>query len=686
MARFFSPCPARLAAALLRAVLLPALLAGVFSSAAHAETVEVISIDDLVWENWNDPGVVAFRRPGSSGDLTVRFTLSGTGSRDSDYTVPAGDSIVIPDGEREVALSFAPVVDALAERPESIVVTLQADPAYTLATDRRRHAVTLYLYAPGTKPGADEATRFLFQAGFGPSADTSSDRDMVPENVEGVMSLGIERWIDLQFRTAPGLHTPTLDAMVRARRPVYADAKMRPWWEKAIGSTARDPLRQRVAFALSELFVISDRLETLSNNPRGMTSYYDMLVKGAFGNFRDLLKGVALQPCMGAYLSHLKNRKADPSAGTFPDENFAREVMQLFSIGLWELNEDGTRKLVSGQPVPTYDNQDISNFARVFTGLSFGGRTGTQFWWPQENWVAPMRMWDEYHDLDAKTLLNGVVLPAHPPFDGNSPDLGTAGMQDLDGAIDCLFQHPNTGPFIGKQLIQRLVRSNPSPAYVQRVAQKFADNGAGVRGDMKAVIKAILLDPEARSASTLSDPNYGKMKEPYLRTMNLARAFNARSASGNWPMSYLEEIHFQQPYSSPSVFNFFRPGYTPAGPLSDASLLAPEFQILNSVSAVSMPNYHFSALRNGFNRWGDSNPRNVVLPNQRVEMSLYNDIPAMMRRLDLVLTGGTLDPIHHRMIRESTEAINDTFWEWRRERVWNAIYLICTRPEYAIQR
>lgn len=652
----------------------------------RAEGVDVIAVDDILTENWRDPGVVAFRRAGTVGDLTVQFSISGTASRAVDYAVASGDAMVIPDGEREVTLAFAPQTDTVTERSETIVVTLQPNPGYSLSADPRRRSVSLRLSDSGSKPGAKEAARFLFQAAFGPSADATSDKDTIPENVEAVMTLGFERWIDLQFRTKPGLHTPMLDAMVRARKPVNWDAKVRPWWERAIGSTASDPLRQRVAFALSEIFVISDHLDDLSNQPRGMTSYYDRLVSGAFGNFRDLLRTVTLHPCMGTYLSHLKNRKADPDTGTFPDENFAREVMQLFSIGLWELNVDGSLVLGNGQPVPTYDNDTITAFARVFTGLSFGGRGATEFWWPPQNYQAPMRMWDEYHDMGQKVLLKGVVLPARAAFDPAVPDLGTAGMLDLEAGIDCLFQHPNTGPFIGKQLIQRLVTSNPSPDYIRRVALTFANNGSGVRGDMKAVIKAILLDPEARAEANLSSAAYGKMKEPYLRTVNLARAFNSRAANGSWLLAYLDEIHFQQPYSSPSVFNFFRPGYGPAGPLSDAGLVAPEFQILNSISAVAVPNYYYSALRNGFNRWGDENWRNLVMPNLRAEMALANDVPALMRRLDLVLTGGTLDPVQHQIIREFVESIDSTYWEWKKERIWNAIYLICTLPECAIQR
>lgn len=647
--------------------------------------VDILIVDQLMWENWPDPGVVAIRRPAANGNLTVNFSLSGTAVRDLDYALTTpGNSVTLPDGVREVWLTFQPLADTVAEKPEIISVTLLPGSGYTIPATATMRSALLGLYDSGPNPGAKEATRFLWQAAFGPSSDHSRDADIVPESVERVMALGFERWIDLQFRTKPRYHRPIIDAMIKARQPVYWDAKMKPWWERAIGPTAVDPLRQRVAFALSQIFVISDRQETLSNQPRGMVAYYDMLVAGAFGNARDLIRNVALHPCMGLYLSHLKNRKADPVAGTFPDENFARELMQLFTIGLWQLNPDGTPVLDDhGNPIPTYDNEDITEFARVFTGLSFGGPGGTQFWWPEENWLYPMRLWDEYHDLGPKRLLNGVVLPARSAA---SPDRGAAGMADIEAAIDCLFNHPNTGPFLSKQLIQRLVTSNPSPAYVGRVSAAFANNGYGVRGDMKAVIKAILLDPEARAYSNLADPAYGKMREPYLRTVSLARAFNARAASRIYELSYLDEIHFQQPYSSPSVFNFFRPGYTPAGPLSDAGLVAPEFQVLNSVSSISVPNYYFNAVRWGFNRWGHENPRMLVMPQLAPEFALWNDIPALLRRLDLVLTGGTLDPIQHQTIREAVEAIDSDHWDWQRERIYTAIYLMSTLPESAIQR
>lgn len=648
-----------------------------------AQAVNVIIVDGEVCESWPDPGVIAFRRAGTAGDLTISFTFTGTAKRDIDYTVPAGNTITIPDGSREAWLTLAPVKDTLNEAAESIILTLQPGSAYTIPKVKTQQTAIISLANGTAKPGSKEAVRFLAQATFGPSAD-NGDAGIVPQNAHLVMSYGFDTWIQLQFNTAPKLHQPPLEAMARLRQDLNSESKLRTWWANAIGPTATDPLRQRVAFALSEIFVISDNVDILVNQPRGMANYYDMLVKGAFGNARDLLQNVSLHPCMGAYLNHLKNRKADPEFGTFPDENYAREVMQLFSIGLWMLNPDGTMMLDSeDRGISTYDNTTITNFARVFTGLSFGGPKGKEFWWPPEDWVNPMRMWDEYHDMEPKTLLNGVVLPART---ASVPDKGTAGLADIRGAVDCLFNHPNMGPFLGKQLIQRLVTSNPSPAYVGRVSAKFANNGKGVRGDMKAVIKAILLDPEARDPAQLSSTTFGKMKEPYLRTVALARAFDARAASGIYDLGYMTDIHFQQPYSSPSVFNFFRPGFSPAGPVSDAGLVAPEFQILNAISAFSVPNYHFNVMRDGFDRWGKARESQVVKPQLVLEKSLYNDVPALMRRLDLVLTGGMLHPAQHQWIREAVESIDSTFWDWKNERIYLAIYLISTLPEYGIQR
>jgi uncharacterized protein (DUF1800 family) len=294
-----------------------------------------------------------------------------------------------------------------------------------------------------------------------------------------------------------------------------------------------------------------------------------------------------------------------------------------------------------------------------------------------------MKMWDAYHDLGPKTIIGGLQLPAR---NASVPDDGAAGMADYTAAVNALFNHPNCPPFVCRQLIQKLVTSNPSPAYVKRVADVFVNNGAGVRGDMKAVIKAILLDPEARNPAMLANPAFGKMKEPYLRTANLIRALNARAADGVYQLDYLGDIHYQEPLDAPSVFNFYQPGYSPAGPISNAGLVAPEFQILNAVTALAVPSYHFNSLIYGFNRWGSNNKKALVLPDLKPELALYDDIPAMMRRLDLLLTGGALSPQQHEVIREAVEQVNPTMWQWKEERARMAIYLIAGAPEYGILR
>ena len=390
--------------------------------------------------------------------------------------------------------------------------------------------------------------------------------------------MGFAAWIDDQFTRPVGKLQPFVEWCLANgnANALYGDYKEYAWWNRAMGvpklrpdateSQLPDPLRQRVAFALSQVLVISDRPEDLAVVPQGMANYYDVLLTHSFGNYRDLLRDVSLHPCMGMYLSHLGNRKPDPANNIFPDENYAREVMQLFSIGLWMLNPDGTRQLdPDGQPIPSYDNTNITEFARVFTGLAFGGTNVNFGLWPRD-FTTPMKGWDAEHDLAPKSLLLGATTPARAASPGST---GTATLADVDAAIDNLFHHPNTGPFIAIRLIQRLVTSNPTPAYVGRVAAAFADNGSGVRGDMQAVVKAILLDPEARDYAALADPQFGKVREPFLRCVNFARAFNASAPAGFYALDAFTLDHIEEPLKSPSVFNFYLPTYSPPGPITD---------------------------------------------------------------------------------------------------------------------
>jgi len=681
-------------------------------------TVTVAVIDPTMREDWPDGVVFAIRRTGGLLPITVPILFSGTASFGADYVASASGSIPIPAGVREVWVTLDPVPDAVPEGGESVTLTALAGTGYALGN---------LAVADGTiedstpTPGVKEAARFLIQAGFGPSADSTGDADLIPENVEPVMALGFEGWIDDQFTRPPGLLQPWTDwAAVHAQGlALYGNAKQHSWWNRvmgvsklrpdAAGNVTADPLRQRVAFALSEILVVGDRPEQLAVEQRGMANYYDLMVAHAFGNFHDLLLDVALHPAMGIYLSHLGNQKADPSIQRFPDENFAREIMQLFSIGLWQLNQNGTRRLSDGtdldpagnivpidQPIPTYGNTDITELARVFTGLSFGNNAN--FALHPRDFTVPMKMWDVEHDCEPKTLLGGLMLPGQTPSAGNN---GTAGMADVEAAVANLFNHPNVGPFIGRQLIQRMVTSNPDPGYVERVAEAFADNGSGIRGDMQALIQAILLDPDARDPSKLSDPEWGRLREPLLRCANFAHAMNATSASGWYPMDQFALAFAQDPMNSPSVFNFFLPGHSPPGVLTQLGLVAPEFQIINASTAVTGSNYFWTHILGDMQYWGAGNATYAVRADLNTELAfvvppaqIASDVPVgpaldpdeMLRRLDRVLTGGTLSPQQFQIIREAVLRINPPTWHWHRERFRLAVYLILNSVEFNLLR
>jgi len=348
-------------------------------------------------------------------------------------------------------------------------------------------------------------------------------------------------------------------------------------------------LRQRVAFALSEIFVISALDGNVGNQPRAMAAWLDMLEANAFGNYRTLLENVALHPLMGFYLTHIRNQKPDFNTGRNPDQNFARESMQLFSIGVAKLNADGTPQLVNGNTVETYGSADVAGLSNVFTGFSyacgaqnsgcfFNGSTGGAS--DPDRFFKPMMAYPAYHSTQAKSFL-GVTIPAQAVADP---------MASLKVALDTLAGHPNVAPFISKQLIQRLVSSNPSPAYVGAVAAVFNNNGAGVRGDLQAVVRAILTHPEALVLSISA----GKVREPVLRLSAFLRAFPHISDTGWWRVGNTDSVAGslgQTPLRAPSVFNFFRPGYVAPGGLgATAGLVAPEMQLLNETSAAGWVN------------------------------------------------------------------------------------------------
>lgn len=559
----------------------------------------------------------------------------------------------------------------------------------------------------GLQPDLYAASRFLGQATFGGSY----------EDLWQVANQGYAAWLDDQFNRPMGSYQDTTEKIWEYFKQAYIAQLGLPnvqnvvlplfvywrmaWWQQTM--LGQDPLRQRVALALSEIMVISERSE-LEVSAFALASYYDVLYRNAFGNYRDLLREVTLHPAMGFYLDHINNPKSNPVRNTRPDENYAREVMQLFSIGLYELNPDGTRQQdAQGRDIPSYDNDDIKEFAKIFTGLGPG-----RYYWPWSDvssvpvtWGAnfnynpaaidftvPMQMFEAYHEPGPKYLLNGQTVPA-----------GQTGMQDLEAAIDNLYNHPNVGPFLGRQLIQRLVKSNPSPAYVARVAAAFDDNGQGERGDLKAVIEAVLLDPEARGCAWMDDPTSGKLREPLVRAIQLFKSFDLANTSGlYWNLGLgLQEYVDQHPLAAPSVFNFFLPDFQPNGPIADSGLVAPEFQIHNARTGIDYFNYmYFSLLSDyymdiatqvsnsnpGLPDWDHTRPVDQVTLDLSDEQALADDALALVDRLDMILAGGLLSETSKQTIANglmpfaSDPAIMAKI----------AIYLVVLSPDYNIKK
>lgn len=505
------------------------------------------------------------------------------------------------------------------------------------------------------------ASKFLARTTFGPSyGDIYSAADE-----------GLESWLDRQFALAPSRHEP----IVRRYLGEYGfDVNANPppgtfrrfaFYERAL--TAPDQLRQLTAYALSQIFVVSDNVDMLFINPLALSSYYDVLLDNAFGNFRDLLEDVTLHPVMGLYLSHVNNAKFNPVTNTFPDENYAREVMQLFSIGLFALNPDGSLRLDgSNQPIPTYSNVEIREFSKIFTGLSYGSSPGSgPSFFGREAPVlhVPMVMFEDYHEPGEKNLLNGVVVP-----DGQS------GMDDIGDALDNLFNHPNVGPFIGRLLIQRLVTSNPSPEYVARVSAAFEGDGTTPRGDMVNVLRAILLDPEAEQGI--------KLREPFLRYLHLNRGLDVTSSDGTWPgYGYVAQFLTQQHVlSAPSVFNFYSPNFTPAGDLGDAGLTAPEFQITDASTIVGMTNLIAYSL---FGEQSIDTPEGfaTISVDLTEYVNLADDPEALLDRIDLVFFAGEMDSATRAAILAALQPLGGDLTA--RTRV--ALYLALTSPAYAVQ-
>lgn len=512
-------------------------------------------------------------------------------------------------------------------------------------------------------PTSGKASRFLQQTTFGATTESIND----------VVERGFEGWIDWQMTLPITKHTDYYNQFTydpESTWSLYVDA----WWHRSL--QADDQLRQRVAFALSEIWVVS-QYGVSSGGIEGnqsLSNYYDILLQHSFGNYRDLMQDVTLNPVMGEYLSMLRNRKPDLERNIRPDENYARELMQLFTVGLVELNLDGSPKLdAQGNTIPTYDQADIEGLAHVFTGWTW--QNAERFWWWGENrdLISPMKVFPEFHAEGEKRIINGGVIPA-----GQTPE------QDLAQALDHIFNHPNVGPFVAKQLIQKLVTSNPSPEYVERVATRFNDNGSGVRGDMKAVIKAILLDEEAISGVAGHGKPFGKLKEPILRLSAFWRAFDASSGNGTYEFRWVDNDFAQGPLKSPSVFNFFSPSYQPAGALKDADIVAPEFEIHTEGTMAKMTNHlHWrSVSMNSFER--PSPEAKDIIVDYSVERDLVSaSDDELIEHLNILLLAGTMSDHMKTVLRDYLTTIDADNPE---RKATEAISLVITSPEFAVQR
>ncbi len=503
------------------------------------------------------------------------------------------------------------------------------------------------------RPTPGQASRFLAQATFGPT----------PADIEAVVRDGYAAWLDRQLAMPPSqTHFDWLLQQGKNTEEFKGNGINAPLestlWRKFI--SAPDQVRTRVAFSLSEIFVVGVSSITASWPLFGAAGFMDLLAEHALGNYRDLLAAVSQNLSMGCMLTYRGNRKEDPKTGRHPDENYAREIMQLFSIGLLELEPDGSLKMVDGKPVETYTNADVQGLAKVFTGWDINGpETDVEFH------RRPMALNNALHSLAEKRFLGAVIPP------------GTDGHLSLKRAIDVISAHPNVGPFIGTQLIQRLVTSNPSRAYVRRVSTAFADDGTGARGNLKAVVRAILLDPEARNPD-LNAPDWGKVREPILRFSGWARAFGADSINGVWAMPDTTDNTIrlaQSPMRSASVFNFFRPRYVPpVTELARRHLVAPELQITDETSVAGYLNFLAIYVDRG---WED------LQTSYAAEIALAPDPAALVARVALLLAG---DAFSDRTAAAIAQAVSSIPPERPRDRVRAAITLVAATPEYLVQK
>ncbi|MFO1293930.1 MAG: DUF1800 family protein [Rubrivivax sp.] len=503
---------------------------------------------------------------------------------------------------------------------------------------------------------AAQASRFLSQAAAGYSR----------ADIAAVSDSGIDAWLNAQFALArPQKFWDFLVANgYAAAGNINTQNGFEPMiWSQLMGSA--DLLRQRVGLALLDLWVVSIDGFAASWRAFAMAAYLDVLWDNAFGNYRDLMEGVSTSVAMGLYLTFLGSVKANPTTGSIPDENYARELMQLFTIGLYQINPDGTQILAGGSPVPAYTQADVSQGARVWTGCTYANADNTT----PDRLRLPMAINAAQHESGASSFL-GIAIPA-----------GTSGAAARTLALDGLFNHPNVPPFVGRQLIQRLVTSNPSAAYVARVAAVFANNGSGVRGDMKAVIRAILTDREARDDGQVTSMSFGKLREPVVRLVHWARAFHVTSPTRLWPFGNVSSSANrigESPGHAPSVFNWFRPGYAPPGTaLANNGRVAPEFQITNEPSVIAYVNYMQSVIVNGA---GEAKPDYSALS------AIVADSQALLDELNLVLAAGQIGATTIARMKAALDTISTATGAGSNARIYAALVLVMAAPEYLVLR
>lgn len=502
--------------------------------------------------------------------------------------------------------------------------------------------------------GPVQAGRFLAQATMGATRSTIAE----------VVSRGYEGWLAAQFAMPRAtshwdwLFANGYDASNYINVEAGFDATM---WRQLI--VEPDQLRQRVGMALLDILVVGISGLNLNWKQFMMAAYVDVLLDNAFGNYRTLLGAISVNAAMGSFLTFLNNRKGNPATGAMPDENYARELLQLFTIGLHRLNPDGTPVLANGQPVETFTLTDVTQLARVFTGLVLD----TVDYSRPERYGRSLVMNATRRETGAATVLGTSI---------NSAD----GMAAINQALDVIFAHPNVPPFVSKQLIQRLVTSNPSPSYVARVSAVFANNGAGVRGDLKAVVRAILLDDEARSETALTATGGGKLREPVMRLTAWARAFGATSPSGAWAIGDTSSQSTRLAQSmgrSPTVFNFFRPGYAPPGSaISTMGLVAPEFQVANEQSTIAYVNFMYTMVSAGL---GD------VKADYTDIVTRAGDSAVLVGEVNELLAAGQLAASTVTAIRGAVDSIAMT-GNGAINRVCTAILLTLASPDFLTVR